>query len=651
MLHRVLAGRLGAPTVRTLPVLLLLGALVTAFPGDAAAQQNCKWGSGTRSFSSTTVPGLGRITYVSRPHLVCADGVEIWADSAVSYADQGMSDLFGHVRYHDRSRLLRADSARYFSRMDRLQAHGSLFLQDTAQGSIIRHGDLVYLRKSSERAADQMTVTIGANGVRPHATLHMRPAVDTASAPTDTTHAAKDTTHAATDTTHIAKDTTHTATDTTHAAKDTTHAATDTTHIATDTTHAAKDTTHAATDTTHIAKDTTHAAPDTARAALDSASAPTDTLPPAPPPPPDTTPYNVVANRIFLEGNSYFLATGNVEIQRDSLQAYSDSAQYDQVAGRLVLNGRARVQGSSYNLNAERINIAVPRGAIRDVHAIGEAVLVGQDLRLTAPTIYMFLRDGLLNRLVAIPLLRDSTPVTPADSARAARPNAVAEKFHLTADSLQVDAPGQELKRIFATGSALGVSDARDSLNTPSLPKIARHDWVAGDTVIVTFVPVPQDSLDRNPRSPSDSAKARFRVDRLVASGDARSLYRLPPPDSAAPPGECPPAVHYVKGSRITIAMKQGEVDSMQVDGPTQGYHLEPENKCPPDSAAQDSTKAAHDTAGVRSDTARTDTSRIRRSTRRSGRGGGGGGRRMRDVAAGFAEPSRARGAWTWGQR
>ncbi len=564
-----------------------------------AAQQDCLWGSGTRNLSSTAVPGIGRITHVSHPHLVCADGVEIWADSAVSYGGQGMSDLLGHVRYRDRTRELRADTARYFSRQARLQAHGSLFVQDTAQGSVIRNGDLVYLRRSSERSQEEMTVWMGPDHVRPHATLRMRAAPDTAGAerpPPDTATA---------DTTGAKRPLSDTAT-------------------ATDTVRAQADTTHA--------REPVPAGGDTAR-----------TLPP---PAPDTTPYDVVADTIVLRGSGYFRAMGNVEIHRDSLQAFSEVAEYDQTAGRLLLERRARVEGSSYDLSAERIDIGLPGGAIRDVRARGQAVLVGQDLNLTSPMIHMFLQNGLLDRLVAVPLLRDSTPGTAADSARAARPVAVADNFHLTADSLQVDAPGQELKRIYATGDARGESDARDSLNVPELPLVARRDWVEGDTVVVTFVPVAEDSVADTSSAasspPPDSAKERFRVDRLVASGDARSLYRLPPRDSAALPGTCPPSVNYVKGVRITLAMNKGEVDSMQVDGPAQGYHLEPAQRCPADTAAGDSARSARDTAAAKTDTAksRSDTLRAGPPTRTPAhKGGGGGGGPAPQAAAWRSDP------------
>ncbi len=567
MLLRASFRRRRVPAAGPLPGLLAAGILaLLPLARAVAAQQSCDWGSGTLSFSSVALPSIGRVTYVSHPHLVCADGVQIWADSAVSYSDQGWSDLWGHVRYQDRTRELHADTARYFSQLGRLQAHGSVFVRDTAQGSTIRNGDLVYLRADSSRAEDQMTVTARPGGARPHAVLHMRAAVDTVRADTAKVAPRPD-----------------------------------------------------------IGVAPAVARPDTAAAKPDTAAAKPDTGTVAvSPAPPDTTPYDVVANRIFLQGNRYALFTGEVVIHRDSLHAFSDSATYDQAAGRLLLNGAARVNDPPYDLTSQHMDIAVPGGAIRSVLATKSAVLVGQDLRLTSPSIRMFMKGGLLDRLVAVPLVRerdttrDTTKVTPADSGDAARPVAVVEKYHLTADSLQVDAPGQELKRIFAAGNALGQSYARDSLNVPSLPEVARSDWLKADTVIVGFVPVPPDSDSAAAaRTPADSTRPRFRVDRLVGIGNARSLYRLPPQDSTAPPGRCPPAVNYATGTEITLAMDKGQVDSMQVEGGAKGYHLEPAERCPADTTkvGADSTKAGADTTK-----AGTDTTRLRTDTIHAGR-------------------------------
>ncbi len=572
-----------------------------------------------------SLPGGGRITYLSSPHFVCAEGVEIWADSAEAYSAFGYSDLMGHVRYTDRQRVLRADNARYFSQEARLQAHGSVFVEDTVQGSIIRNGDLVYLRKASFRPQEEMIVTTGADGVRPHATLYMRPAEDTTALAGDTVNGlAADTVNGPEADTlapavEARADTGAAAADTARARRDTTFVDTEPTRVTVDTA-GVRQAAAVRSDSSALRHDTATFRRDTGAARVDTTALRAALEPPAAPEAAADTvrrPYDVVADRIRLEGDQYFKAIGSVDIRRDSLQAHSDSAEYDQMAGSLLLQGRAHVQSDSYDLRADRIDIGVPGGAIRDVEATRQAVLLGRSLRLTSPLIHMFLKDGLLDRLVAVPLLRDSTEVAAGDSAEAVRPVAVAEKFHLTADSLEVNAPGQELRRIFASGDARGASDARDSLNVDSLPEVARRDWVEGDTVIVTFVPVPPDTASDSVAPPppgQDTAQAQYRVDHLVAEGHARSLYRMLPSDSTARPGIDPPAIHYATGSRITIVMKEGEVDRMEVEGPTKGWHLEPLQRHAADTAASpDSLGARSDTAAARSDTsvaARAGTSR-----------------------------------------
>jgi len=495
----------------------LLGATAVFAPVPVAAQ--CRFVEGTSNLSTSVVPGMGQVTHVSTPRITCADGVRIQADSAVAYSAQNMSHLIGRVRYRDGSRELRADDARYFSQVGRLQARGHVFVRDLDQGSTIENGDLVYLRRTRYRAEEQMNVTRGSDRARPKALLHVRPGVDTVTA-------------------------------------------------------------------------------DSAQAARGPSE-------------PDTVPYQVEADRLFLRGDHYFSAGGDVVIERDSLVAHSDSAEYDQLAALMVLRGSARVDASQYDLAGRSIEMNLPDGQMRSVRALHEASLVGEDLDMRAPSIEIFLTEGEMDRLVAIRLDPDSVETTPAggappapdDTLDLARPVAQAERFRLTADSLEVRTPGQALDRIFAAGRARGESTARDSLNVPSLPDVARSDWMEGDTVIATFVrvaPVPD--------QPVDSTRDDYRLERLVALGAARSLYRLLPSDSTVRPGLDPPAVSYVTGRVITIVMNEGEVDRMEVVGPTEGWHLEPTTRASRDSLAQpDTSGVGPDTTGVAPDTARAD--------------------------------------------
>ena len=496
--------------------LLTAGFLLAAIalgPRGLTGQEGCQFGDeGNDVADRRTLSGGATITYVSNPHFVCADGVRIWADSAVAYSAQGLSHLMGAVRYVDRTRELRSDEARYFSQQERVQAQGNVYVRDTGDGSVIEHGELVYLRQTDFRDQESMTFTTGSDGVRPVATIQSRTA--------------------------------------------------------------------------------------------DSAGA-------AAPVEGPRSPYVVVADWIFLQSGERFEAAGDVEIERDSLLAYADSAEYDRVSDRVLLRGSARVDGPTYDLRGRTIDLLTPDGATSEVHAVRDAVLTGSDLVITSSQIRLYLTEGALDRLVATPLPGDTagadspqrtasgevpapggeTPATggelPAEGADAARaptqPVALVDEFQLTADSIDILAPGERIERVFAAGRARSVSHARDSLNVPDLPPIASADWLEGDTVIVYFEPespgsakAPKGAEGTAPPAEADSAGARYRVDRIRAMIGARSLYRLTPADSAARAGVDPPAIHYVVGDSITIVMNGDEVETMEVVGQTQGIHLEP---------------------------------------------------------------------------
>lgn len=643
-------------------IALLAAALCLGAPGRATAQTGCGFGPGSGNATFEEIPGGGRISHLGHPHFVCDDGVQIWADSAESFSATNMSHLMGHVRYVDSTRVLRADDARYFSRVGRLQAFGHLLVRDTARGSVIENGSLVYFRQSGTREQGEMRVGIGPDGVRPVARLYMRPAADTTAGgaargpgpPPDSTRSAGDTMRTA--------------------PPDTTHA------LPVDTAKAARpDTRKAAADTAKVARpDTTHVLPvDTAKAArpdtTPSLPPPGDTAAAAPPlvrgrppgggaAPRDTTPYIVEADSLLLQGSSDFLAKGSVDITRDSLRAFADTAQYHQESGYLLLSGQAWVRSSGYDLSGRTVNIALPGGQMSQVRAMHDAKLTGNQLTMTAPVITVLLTDGQMDRLVATPLppqpvdsaaepssgaaprpnlmsaLADSAemasatrkPPQPsrdvvrrpdlmhvlagtagqtraaADSADLARPVATSEKFHITADSLDVRAPGQVLDKMYAVGDALGESTAGDSLNVPSLREVARKDWIMGDTLIATFVKV-------EPKADQPHDSTHYELDRLVAHGNASSLYRLAPSDSAFRAGIDPPAVHYVLGTDIAIALDSGRVDHMDVVNP-KGWHFEPLTQAEKDSLAADSAQAA-DSARAQGDTARAGTGKLKALT------------------------------------
>lgn len=558
-----------------------LGVAVAAscVPAAAAGQSNCTFAAGSRSFQSVNIPGQGQIFYLGTPNFTCADGVRIRADSAVAYQSQNVVFFMGSVRFRDPQRILLSDQARYFTRLGRLQAEGHLVVRDTVRGSVIENGEMVYLRQTAQREQEQITVVTGVDHVRPTATLYMRPAADSAATAQDSTVVPDSS---------VVPDS----------------AAVGDSTVVVDSTVVPDST--VVLDST-VVPDSTVArempAPDTAGVAEPDPAVRLRNEPPAPDPEPEDTvqvPFQVEADNLYLQGDEYFLATGTVYIARDSVYARADSAEYDQAEGHMLLNGSAHVESASYELQGQNIDIGMVGGEMRTVRAVHRAELVGEDLQLDAPVILLFLSDGAPERLVAIPLRIDAETLEEPDSVDRVRPVALAERFRLAADSVEVMAPGDVLERIFATGKARGDSSSRDSLNVESLPAMARTDWLEGDTVIAFFVP----TAPSDPLLPADTTRDAYELERLVAVGSARSLYRLLPSDSTFRSGVDAPAVHYVTGASITITMLGGEVDLMEVQGPTQGWHLEPEGKVAQgDSVLPDTSQVPPDTVGVLPDT------------------------------------------------
>jgi hypothetical protein len=289
------------------------------------------------------------------------------------------------------------------------------------------------------------------------------------------------------------------------------------------------------------------------------------------------------------------------------VNAAADSLEYDETLGALFLAREASLTTSTYRLSAATIRLDIPQGEIRNVLAREEAVLEGEDLWLLAPTISLAMEQGQVQRLIAVqPPLEDS--VAPQEGVRRnvpvevrergiaefpSRPHALAQDFLLWADSIEVLVPEEVLKEVWAMGTARGESLARDSLNTPDTPPLIRRDWLEGDTIIAIFVPnadssvvapegVPIRDVPLPPQAgvgdqdePAEDSAA-YRLDHLVAKVRARSLYRVAPTDSTAAIEDGRLAIHYVTGDEITIFMREGEVDRMEVAGATRGIHMEP---------------------------------------------------------------------------
>jgi hypothetical protein len=309
---------------------------------------------------------------------------------------------------------------------------------------------------------------------------------------------------------------------------------------------------------------------------------------PEPPAPP--TAFDVDADLIRLVGDRLFQARGRVEIRQDSLLAYGDSMEYLQDIGVLTLFQDARVlspneeSGDTLDVRGDTIDMRLPNNRIDELEARGHAQLVTESVDMRGPVVRILFSREELDRIVSVmgeaSEVVDEAPTSVEEAGDSlevvlpdpfARPQATAEAFLLTGDSIEVKTPGGELESVFAYGQAHGVSSGRDSLNAADAPELIRNDWIEGETITACFVENVTDSTV--PRAGPAPEENRYRLDLLVAQGGARSFYRSAPDSTPAPGADPSPLeLNYVIGDEIRLFMGDGEVDRMEVDNATGAY-------------------------------------------------------------------------------
>lgn len=270
----------------------------------------------------------------------------------------------------------------------------------------------------------------------------------------------------------------------------------------------------------------------------------------------------VDADAMEITGRNRFNARGNVEMQRGEMRGYGQFGDMDRDAGFLRLSTNARMESPDYRLEGDTIvGEMTDTDELREVTATRSARLDASDVGLSALSIRVFFEEGEVDRLVARGELPDSGAADPRRQA-----SALSADFQITADSLDVLAPGRQLDTVRAVGRAWGQRLGNDLANA-NLPSIVAHDWMRGDTIIATFRDAPP--------TPEDTATAPTReIDTVTAIGSpAASAYRVV--DEEAPEGE-PPAINYVRAGRITISMLEGKVSAVSAEDDVQGIYLQP---------------------------------------------------------------------------
>jgi hypothetical protein len=308
--------------------------------------------------------------------------------------------------------------------------------------------------------------------------------------------------------------------------------------------------------------------------------------------PADSEPVEIHADRMPMTGNDQYTAVGRVQINRSDFQAVSREARVDQVAERMELRGNAHMVGEQFELSGQSIDLILPADRLERIHAVEQAELVGDDLRIDANEIQLYFTDDLLQRMVA----RHGGNGT-------ARPIATARAFRLEADSIEAQSPGQQLDHVIAIGGARGESldtlenapiDGRLPRPSPVGPLTAAdRDWILGDTVIGFFVAAaPADAPGRLaqvddvaapdvegavPGIEEDGPEREVQLERVVARGSASSLYRVENDDG----GRQRPGLNYLVGEMIELTFRGGELAVADVRGLQRGLFLDPEDAPP----------------------------------------------------------------------
>lgn len=298
-------------------------------------------------------------------------------------------------------------------------------------------------------------------------------------------------------------------------------------------------------------------------------------------------PMEVDADRITTVGEKFVTAEGNVVIEGKEMDAWAQEAYYDADAERMELRRNARARGESYELTGDYIQSDLTEGALDEVLSRGNARLVESRLRVTGPQLRLFFARDSLQRLVSGQL-----PGTANDStAVKGRSVALARGFRMEADSLEALTPGQRIRQVVAIGTAEGQSWDTAQVAGPDPADAAAPDTVGGlalgeqdlifaDTITGFFK---DDSVDAAPAAPADSGGAaaprdstQAELERMLATGNARSLYRMTPSREERADPNLKRGINYVIADTIDLSFAGGEVDIATVRGLKKGVYLDP---------------------------------------------------------------------------
>ncbi len=259
-------------------------------------------------------------------------------------------------------------------------------------------------------------------------------------------------------------------------------------------------------------------------------------------------PMVVVANEVFMDGDSLIYGSGQVTITRPEQSATADSAFIDEGRETMRLMRNPVLSGKKdrpFTLKGDLIDMFSQNRKLQRVLASANATAVSDSMTLKSDTIDLRVQNDLLDHAYAW--------------GKTSRARALSPSQNLLADSLDVLMPNQKVQLVRALNSAFAAG--KPDTTRFKLEKPDTIDWLAGDTIVAHF-----DSLPAKDTSKAPSIK------RLVSSGHARSLYHMAPSDTA----ERRPAINYMTARIITVEFDKGKVATVTTVDSVVGVFVEP---------------------------------------------------------------------------
>ena len=255
---------------------------------------------------------------------------------------------------------------------------------------------------------------------------------------------------------------------------------------------------------------------------------------------------------------------------------------------------RPFVSADQFSLTGDSIDVLSPGQVLDLVTAVGSARAEGlADDSLAASGLPEVARRDWMEGDTVI---ADFSTGESADSTQTTQ-NAQNEENTQSEGATEAPDPEQRsrLESITAVGSARSLYRMIDADTAQ-----AESDTLAADPEPVVVDPAEPEPVQADPGSES-AAGDPVPSDSTVSADDS---------DTVESDGPARPALHWVEGEKIIVHLEGREVVSMDVEGQTVGYHLEPRPPgTPADSAATvDSTTVAADSVAADSITAPADS-------------------------------------------